>query len=551
MPAFSVNKKTIGTASRDFATITLWESANPASADTNQIGEVFADSDFDERPSISSTNQGDPSIENPILVAAPGQRPIIKPTTNGNILTLGMNDLQIIGITVDGSSQPGGGGVGFNSVNNAFRHIFVGCEARFCKATGFHFNEPHVYLYCLSHNNDGDGFLNIGSNQGLCLGCGAAKNTLNGFKGLNVNNFLNLRGCWSLDNTGDDVEHIGLTSARFVYISDTSITDQGAPTHTADIFESQSSGSLGFTNFASDDYTLAVGSALRQKGSRFAHRFFGQEITTSPQLALQDVFASNLEADVGDRLDVGPHQPSLVAVSLAIPGAPTLDSVTAGDGQATASGTAANEANTLEVFFWIVGAASATSGGTRTGSGTIPVSGLVNNTQYRFVLLEKNADGCYGPPSTSRTAIPNDGTATDIEAVMFDHLKTQSQITDQVGTRIFPDTAPQKTPLPYITLHFISDPGEHHVGGASKLALPVMQVDVWAKTGPDRKAAANAVRDTLDTLTRVKKGGLFIMNARLTDQRDDYIEPGDGEEIGVFRKSMDFVIHYDRPVPTG
>lgn len=314
MVAFSVQKKSIGTAvGRDFATITLWEASFTTSNSVGHVGEVFADSDFDEHPIFSGTNRSDPANQ-PILVAAPGQRPVIKPTTNGDILKGGYNDTKIIGLTFDGINMTSGNGLRLT----ANRAIVVGCEARNCPGDGFLFdlagsNSAGLALYCLSHNNTGQGFNS--KSDGTILGCGVAKNGGIGISGSGVGQDVNVQFSWSLDNTGADYQDINKVTIRFCYASDTSMTDQGALTFSDDIFESQSSGSLGFTNFAANDFTLAVGSTLRLKGALFTHAFRrgGAAFLTDAQATVHDVFANRLQADIGARFDVGPHQPSLLA----------------------------------------------------------------------------------------------------------------------------------------------------------------------------------------------------------------------------------------------
>lgn len=397
MAIYTVEVKSIGTSSRDFATITLWGATVAGNINKGQIGDVFADSDFDERPVLSSAGAIDRPSTVPTLRAAAGQRPIIKPTTNGNILTV--SNAQVHGMTIDGASQTSGIGIRVTGV----RSILSECEVKNCSGDGIRFTALGIALFCLSHNNSGKGIV-MEVNQSALVCCGAAKNGDTGLSG-EFGPVSSMRSCWSLDNTGDDIDAVSLTDVRFMYISDTSITDQGTPTFPDDIFENQSSGSLGFTNFAGNDFTLAAGSALRKMGGLYSQVLLQSNSDLEhPQIGF-DVFGNSLVPQFGDRFDVGPHQPSIATVTVTAPAAPVITAVVAGNLQVTVTLTG-DAGKTHEVFFFTPGTTVPVSGGTRVGNGDIIITGLTNGITIDIVAATQADANTFGPPSTSVASTP-------------------------------------------------------------------------------------------------------------------------------------------------
>lgn len=304
MAAYTVENKSIGTASRDFATISLWEATVAGNVNKGQIGEVFADSDFDERPILSSAAPTDRPSTMPILRAAAGQRPVIKPTTNGDVLTV--FNTQVHGLTIDGTNQTSGIGIKITGG----KPLISECEVKNCAGDGIKSTAQIIILLCLAHNNGGNGIFTT-VNQSSVVLCGAAKNGGIGLR--HDSGFCDYRSCWSLDNTGDDVKDADLTDTRFIYISDTSITNQGTPSFPDDIFESQTSGDLGFVDFANNNFRLDENSLLRLMGGMYSQILLQSNINLGhPQIRF-DVFGNSLVPQFGDRYDVGPHQPSHIA----------------------------------------------------------------------------------------------------------------------------------------------------------------------------------------------------------------------------------------------
>jgi hypothetical protein len=92
------------------------------------------------------------------------------------------------------------------------------------------------------------------------------------------------------------------------------------------------------------------------------------------------------------------------------PGAPTLATVTAGDGQLTLAVTpATGEAATpIHAYVWQSGGSVTLSTENRTGAGDLVLTGLTNNTAYTVQAVHVSGD-VVGKPSKAISARPTDG----------------------------------------------------------------------------------------------------------------------------------------------
>jgi hypothetical protein len=122
------------------------------------------------------------------------------------------------------------------------------------------------------------------------------------------------------------------------------------------------------------------------------------------------------------------------------------------------------------------------------------------------------------------------------------YLKTQTAVTDLVGTRIFPDTTTQDTLRPLVLVSLVSDVPTDHVGGTN-FAQARVQVDVIA----DKKITAAPVREALRSVTNYFRGTMGTQTIRgctTETQRDDYAPPRTGEKLGWFMASIDFLFSH-------
>ena len=131
-----------------------------------------------------------------------------------------------------------------------------------------------------------------------------------------------------------------------------------------------------------------------------------------------------------------------------------------------------------------------------------------------------------------------------VDQGFYTYVTAQSAITDLISTRLYPVLLPQNATLPAATYRRVDSPRIHSHDGASGLASPRFQVDIWvdAKAPDDQYAAllaiGDAFRQTLDGYSGLM--GTVTTDVQLVDERDMY-EP----DPHYWRRSQDYIIWHD------
>lgn len=125
------------------------------------------------------------------------------------------------------------------------------------------------------------------------------------------------------------------------------------------------------------------------------------------------------------------------------------------------------------------------------------------------------------------------------ERALYARLTSDASVAALIGTRLFPNFAPLGTAAPFATYRRIST---RPIGGLVERAGFVfarIQIDVFAETYPAVRAAASAIRVSLDRYRGSPGPGLTIEGATwqgdLDIYEDDMVPP-------LHRVSLDFFI---------
>ena len=134
-----------------------------------------------------------------------------------------------------------------------------------------------------------------------------------------------------------------------------------------------------------------------------------------------------------------------------------------------------------------------------------------------------------------------------IQVSLYQYLLSVTDLTDEIGTRIYPfGSVPTGTVRPYLTWSIIDNLHVHNQGGASGLANPRLQTDIWADTEYDAARIMDILRKALDVY-RGPMGDPDITEVRLISidsDNEQYIPPGDMTQQGVYRTRADFLIWF-------
>ena len=138
-----------------------------------------------------------------------------------------------------------------------------------------------------------------------------------------------------------------------------------------------------------------------------------------------------------------------------------------------------------------------------------------------------------------------------IESALFSYLSTKASVFAAVGTRIFPEVAPERAAYPFITYTLVGDVPEHHMTSAAGLTNVTMQIDIWSETFALAVSVSEIIRNALDGFTGpLGTENLGIRTCHLENRITIPESDIEGGQNPVFRKSMDFLIWHVESVPT-
>ena len=127
-----------------------------------------------------------------------------------------------------------------------------------------------------------------------------------------------------------------------------------------------------------------------------------------------------------------------------------------------------------------------------------------------------------------------------IESDLYTYINDQATITSLVGTRIYPDTAPQKCDYPFMVYSKIDTTREMHLRGATGVCVARFQIDIYA---PSRMICESIIEQV-----RLRFNGFqgnwdttFIHQVRLESESNGW-DIESGKDTGIHTASVDLVI---------
>ena len=236
----------------------------------------------------------------------------------------------------------------------------------------------------------------------------------------------------------------------------------------------------------------------------------------------------------------------------ATPSTPSLSVTDAGDGTgatATVSGSDGVTTNTVYTTAW--GAAAWTSGGARSGDGTVSLS-LGNGRYFAYCV---SAYGTAAAVSVPVLFAVTDGTPTClVEDALCQILSDHAGVSALVGFDVYAQQSPAGQKYPYLVYRRISADHARHLGAASGVETVRFQVDCYADGYLAVRDLAEQVRLALDgygpaTVT-CYAGTVTVHTIRLEGDSDDFEPPMQGAAWGGHRRSLDFMVTATETVPT-
>ena len=135
-----------------------------------------------------------------------------------------------------------------------------------------------------------------------------------------------------------------------------------------------------------------------------------------------------------------------------------------------------------------------------------------------------------------------------LEGDIVDRGLADVTLTALIGTRIYCESAPQDTDLPYVTFQIISTNHVHTMVGSAECARSRIQFDAWATKPSDRDSICEALRQSYQRHNGVLvAGGTHVFGSGWTGPANTFIEPESGGERGTFRGLCEAMMSYSVP----
>lgn len=132
-----------------------------------------------------------------------------------------------------------------------------------------------------------------------------------------------------------------------------------------------------------------------------------------------------------------------------------------------------------------------------------------------------------------------------MKAGLVSLLSGEATITAICGTRLYVNRAPQNGAFPHVIItQMRSEENGTIDGGSGQLRFLDFDIDCKAKSSVSAEALANAVRVFIHDYSGAA-GSFTIGAVWINDESDDYEEPEDGSDVGVFVVTLDVQIQFN------
>ena len=133
----------------------------------------------------------------------------------------------------------------------------------------------------------------------------------------------------------------------------------------------------------------------------------------------------------------------------------------------------------------------------------------------------------------------------EIGKAIYNILSTTTNISDLVGTRIFPNVAPQTTTFPFIIYDVNGVQPNDTKDGASTLDTNDVMISCYSETYSQASDLAQKIRVAMDRINEGTYGGEQIQSSQFQSYNDIFDDTSG--DAGIYRKALGFEIRQINP----
>ena len=132
-----------------------------------------------------------------------------------------------------------------------------------------------------------------------------------------------------------------------------------------------------------------------------------------------------------------------------------------------------------------------------------------------------------------------------IGKAIYNILANDSDVSTLVGTRIFPNVAPQTTQFPFIIYDITGVSPNDTKDGASTLDTNDVMISCYSETYSQASDLAQKIRIAMDRINQGDYGSETIQSSQFQSYNDIFDDTSG--DSGIYRKALDFEIRQINP----
>ena len=130
-----------------------------------------------------------------------------------------------------------------------------------------------------------------------------------------------------------------------------------------------------------------------------------------------------------------------------------------------------------------------------------------------------------------------------LKTELHNYLSGYAGLSALVDDNIYPDIAPENSPLPYVIFQIVSADHIRSMTAASDFVARRVQFDVYGSTALSVENVFDQLRGALEAKRgTIGSENLVVLSSGIDTERDDYVDPIDGSQTGKHRRTIDFII---------
>jgi hypothetical protein len=179
--------------------------------------------------------------------------------------------------------------------------------------------------------------------------------------------------------------------------------------------------------------------------------------------------------------------------------------------------------------------------------GDVPTSLPVGQWQFN-AYLQRDIEPQDADPAVGTAFVTYGGdplqVASGFRAALMARLSSDVLLADLVGTQIYPQKIPQRGATPAVVWTLSGVERDHDLDGPTGLATATVGLEAVDEDALITDRVATRLREIFDGFKGTLGGLVDVVSTTHEDEGDDYNEPVDASEDGMFRVALNYTFMF-------